>query len=137
MGQVTKRTRELVLARDGGCVAKGQILHRCSGGLTVQHIINKGLGGSDLHDGPGWLVTLCWDLNVLLEQRADLERQARDLGLSFPRNWTPPPAAIVHYIDGWYRLLEDGTREPYETEWDTYLEVVEEPEVDEVTLWEN
>lgn len=101
-------TKARILDRDGHrCVVQ----RRCAGEsdpskLTVNHIQNRGLGGST---DPGINsvtngITVCWGCNGWLE---DFPLIARRWGWKQPRGVTGP----VRYPDGeWHELLPNGQR---------------------------
>ena len=108
-----ERARRVVYERDGEvCVARG-FMRECIGGLTIQHRVGRGMGGSAQYDvSPAWLITLCWGHNVLETENADAREAYRARGWAVSR-WVVEQWAIelvpVCYIDGWYRLI-DGRR---------------------------
>jgi hypothetical protein len=110
-----ERIRQVVYNRDGGvCVGQGFGL-ACSGGLTVQHRVSRGMGGSAQYDTePAWLITLCWAHNVAETSNASLREAYVARGWGVPR-WVVDSWAItevpVRYVDGWYVLVE-GDRVP-------------------------
>lgn len=108
---VTTDRRRRVYERDGGkCVVGGWA---CSGGLTVQHRANRGMGGSLMRDGYENLLTMCNHHNVLLEQSAAFAQTGRDCGWKLEQ-WEDPFLVAVwssEWVGGW-RLL-DGAGEAH------------------------
>lgn len=108
-----ERIRQVVYDRDGGvCVGQGFSL-ACSGGLTVQHRVSRGMGGSAQYDSePPWLISLCWAHNVAETSNASLREAYVARGWGVPR-WVVNSWGIfdvpVRYFDGW-KLLVDNER---------------------------
>ena len=112
---VSARTRKTVYARDNHECILARVSHRfnpCSGPLTLQHTVGRGMGGSKLFDTADLLVTMCNGHNTLATSDADFARYCTSRGLVRSRNSTRDPRLIpVLYWDGWYRL-EGETRVP-------------------------
>lgn len=111
--------RETVYRRDWSrCVAAES--GTCQGGLTLQHRVNRGMGGSSgVGDGPQWFVTMCAYHNGLLESSADAAARGRWAGWSLPHLRAPEVLARlvlkypVLYGDGtWWFLDAEGLRIP-------------------------
>lgn len=108
---VSKRTREAVYERDGHqCVVAGfpsliRAHGACWGGLTVQHCVGRGSGGSRLFDDPELLITMCNSHNGLLTSDAEFARVGRLYGWVKSRNARrDPKLQPVFYVDGWHIL---------------------------------
>ena len=99
-------TRRLVFQRDGDeCVHCGT-----TEGLTLQHRINRQMGGSKLRDGPENLVVLCAHANWRLESSAAFADLGRVMGWKL-RSWEDPETIPVRYASGdFYYLNDRGTR---------------------------
>jgi len=82
----------------------------CTSGLTMQHRVGRGAGGSALFDGPAYLIAMCQHHNTLETSSADFAAVCLDNGWKLPRNRVDVVAATVpvRYWDGWY-LLESGS----------------------------
>lgn len=104
---VPRKTRALVLARDGDrCAHCGT-----SFGLTIQHRINRQMGGSKTRDTPAHLLTLCADSNTRLESDSSFADLGRLMGWKL-RSWDDPEATPVRYYDGnTYQLTDRFTRQ--------------------------
>jgi hypothetical protein len=95
-----------VYFRDGRrCVVHGSIAADrwpCSGGLTVQHAIGKGMGGSAQFDSPELLRTMCLNHNVLQTSNATFARFCLWFGWALPRHAAhiDPDRYPVRYPDG-------------------------------------
>jgi len=106
-----ERIRQVVYDRDGGvCVGQGFSLP-CSGGLTVQHRVSRGMGGSAQYDSePAWLISLCWAHNVAETSNASLREAYVARGWGVPR-WVVNSWDIsdvpVRYFDGWKFLVNN------------------------------
>ena len=111
--QVAK-SRPIVFERDGHeCVVAGQfeaLRWPCSGGLTVQHRVGRGMGSSAKHDAPKDLVAMCSGHNQLQTANALFDNYCRLHGWSVPR-WAADQYALnripVKYADGWFFLDGD------------------------------
>ena len=112
---VSARTRKAVYERDGHECVLARVSHHfspCSGPLTVQHTVSRGMGSSKLFDTPDLLVTMCNGHNILATSDANFARYCTSRGLVRSRNSTRNPRLVpVHYWDGWY-LLEGTIRVP-------------------------
>lgn len=106
---VSNRTRERVFERDGYmCVDCGTPY-----GLTIQHRVSKGMGGSKNLDQMSNLLTMCVTHNVLLESDAEYAGRGRKYGWKVHRNRTVKPADVpVYYwpLRAWFYLASDGSR---------------------------
>jgi hypothetical protein len=106
------KVRALVFERDGEqCLAAG-VFGFCGGGLTIQHRVGRGMGGSAQWDTPAHLITLCATHNELQTASAQFAKICQSRGWSIPR-WVMdrmPAADIpVHYPGrGWFLIREDG-----------------------------
>lgn len=79
---VSPKVRTQVFERDlKCCVACGS-----SYGLTIQHRINRGMGGSKTLDGYANLLTLCFACNTALESDAAFAEKGRRMGWKVHRN---------------------------------------------------
>lgn len=103
---VSNKVRQLVYDRDGRmCVSCGR-----DDMLTLQHRINRGMGGSNTRDGYENLVTMCSLENQRLEMIPDFAAIGIDNGWKL-RSWEDPLKVPVFFaFDGWYYLTERGTR---------------------------
>lgn len=111
---VTQKTRKAVYKRDHDtCIVAGfptllRAFGGCWGGMTVQHLTGRGMGGSSLYDTPEHLVTMCAIHNALAESDSEFARVCRVKGWSRDRNAKRDPRLQpVNYGDGWYHLEGD------------------------------
>lgn len=102
-----ERVRADVYARDGHrCLVSASPWARidpCSGALTIQHAIGKGMGGSTLFDGAEYLRTMCWHHNELQPKDAIFADLCLRMGWAIERNRKPmlePATLPVRYPDG-------------------------------------
>lgn len=103
---VSKKKRQSVFDRDGRMCANCGDTY----GLTIQHRINRGMGGSKMLDGFENLLCLCGLCNQRLEAVPEVAERGVDLGHKL-RSWDDPLKVPVFYaFDGWYYLTADGTR---------------------------
>lgn len=113
--QVAK-IREQVFERDNHqCVVSGSMSSLewpCAGGLTIQHAVGRGMGGSAAVDGIDYLRAMCAYHNQLDTSSADFHRACLRNGWSVTR-WMAQRKGIlvipVKYPDGWH-LLQHGER---------------------------
>lgn len=118
MGDPTPATRRIVYDRDGHECVSSILPGRCGGPLELGHIVNRGMGGSDRHDTPGWLIAQCHDHNQACETNVEVMRAARALGHKLRGQGLLPERALVHYPDGIaYWLNDDGTKERFDDPW--------------------
>lgn len=108
---VTAKTRRAVLERDNHqCIAARFPYHvPCSGPLTMQHTVGRGMGGSKLFDTADLLITMCQGHNVLLTASAEFQAIGKGRGWVRDRNAKRDPRLTpVQYPDGWHRLIGDA-----------------------------
>lgn len=111
--QVAK-VRKLVFERDGDAcvVSHTKYWASCTGELTIQHRIARGMGSSALVDEPKYLVSMCAYHNFLDASDAVFHKFCIEQGYSAPR-WILNRHQInrlpVCYADGWY-LLDGNER---------------------------
>lgn len=107
--KITPRQRTAVYERDlWCCVACGSQY-----GLTIQHRVNRGMGGSKLFDGFAYWLTMCNDCNCRLEYDADFAELGRKRGWKLPRNRKvyPEREPVLYHGDSRQWLLDgDGER---------------------------
>jgi hypothetical protein len=102
------KTAQVVRDRDGyRCCAESK---HCTGGLTTQHRLNRGMGGSGQVDGPEWLVAMCWGHNTRCESDAAFAQIARDSGWKLTRGEDPTEVAVFFRGVGWRLLDTEGGR---------------------------
>lgn len=106
MSRLPKRVVRLVFDRDEGrCAHCGT-----SEGLTIQHRINRQMGGSKTRDTAAHLLTLCWEANTRLEADSAFADLGRLMGWKL-RSWQNPQEVPVRYADGTkYTLTDRFTR---------------------------
>lgn len=108
---VTDKTAKAVLKRDGGdpcCVVCGT-----NQNITIQHRMNRGMGGSKLLDGPENLIMMCWTHNSLLETDAKFAQLGRANGWKLHKNRTRSANTVPVWFPkdrAWYYLLANGTK---------------------------
>jgi hypothetical protein len=107
------KVRAGIFERDGQqCLAAG-VFGFCGGGLTIQHRVGRGMGGSAQWDTPAHLITLCATHNELETASAAFAEICRSRGWSIPR-WVmdrmkASDVPVYYPGRGWYLLAEDGT----------------------------
>lgn len=109
MSRVPQSVRRAVYERDGfRCVHCG-----ATGGLSLQHRKNRGMGGSRLLDTPANLVVLCLLENQALEADTRKANIARFYGWKL-KPWDDPLAVQVYDVnlDEWFLLDDKGGRRP-------------------------
>lgn len=105
---MTQKSRNAVLERDRHtCIVSGMYPpERCSGPLTMQHTVTRGMGGSKLFDTPDLLVTMCNGHNTLATSSADFQSFAKARGWVRDRNSQHDPRLTpTLYADGWFALV--------------------------------
>jgi hypothetical protein len=107
------KVRQLIFERDGGDCLAAHVFGFCGGGLTIQHRVGRGMGGSAQYDSPSHLITLCATHNELQTASAEFARICQARGWSIPR-WAveriPAKDIPVQYPGrGWFLLSDDGT----------------------------
>ena len=101
------RVRERVFERDGHECVVFERASECAGGLTVQHRVGRGMGGSARLDGVENLVTMCAYHNALVESDALFRRLCVMRGYSVPRWAAGCVGSIpVEFLQGWM-LISD------------------------------
>lgn len=103
--------RAEVFERDGQeCIVRNTIWSRlvpCGGGLTIQHRVTRGMGGSAKYDDPPYLLTMCAVHNALEPASSEFREFCERQGYSVPR-WVLNRFAItrvpVKYDYDWYLL---------------------------------
>lgn len=111
---VSKQTRERVFERDGYmCVDCGTPY-----GLSVQHRVGRGMGGSKGSDNMSNLLSMCVTHNCRLEADAEYAEIGRKYGWKVHRNRTVKPEDVpvyYRYLRAWFYLASDGSRLRVET----------------------
>lgn len=75
--------------------------------LTVQHRVNRGMGGSKRRDNAANLILLCWFVNFEMEASSRAAESARRAGWKVDRGATPELTPVFHHpTNAWY-LLDD------------------------------
>ena len=115
IGKRSKRqveiARERIYERDSHrCIVFGQsasLVWPCNGGITIQHSVARGMGGSAQFDGPEYLRTMCSFHNTLDTANATFRAECLKNGWSIPR-WLAISEGVrnvpVSYADGWFLL---------------------------------
>lgn len=103
---VSDSVRSTVLSRDGGaCVARTR---QCGGPLTIQHRINRGMGGGEeALDQASNLIVLCWNCNGRLERDPAFAELGRKLGWKLGSTEDPGEIAYFHRGELEWRLVDD------------------------------
>lgn len=107
MGRVNKTVERLVYARDDyRCVHCG-----ATEGLSLQHRINAGMGGSKRLHVPSNLIVFCAIENALLESDPRKAKIGRLNGWKL-KSYETPSRAPVYYpmLDEWFVLDDTGGR---------------------------
>lgn len=100
---ITPTVRRAVFARDQHCLHCG-----LTDGLTIQHRINRGAGGSKHRDNPANLIALCGLSNQLLEADAARAQAGRDHGWKL-RSWEDPlTVPVLDVLTGQWWTLNDN-----------------------------
>lgn len=96
------KTRKALVARDDGVC-----WHCGSDQVTVQHRVNRGMGGSKVLDNPANLILLCWFVNFEMEASDRKAREAELAGWKVSR-WVDPKSVRVYHqpSNSWF-LLDD------------------------------
>ncbi len=104
----SKKVRELVKARDGGCVICGTTDPEV---LIIHHRVNRGSGGSKdpAINRCSNLALACRRCNTDLEADAQFAEWARSWGIKVRRPADPRLVRIKHYFHGVCYLLDDGS----------------------------
>jgi hypothetical protein len=109
-----EKVRQRVYDRDGGCVVAGSawaLLWPCGGAWTIQHRVNRGMGGSAQFDQVESLLVMCAVHNSMDAGSMQFREACIRQGWSMPR-WVvrsyAPGSVPVWYQDGWHWL--DGDR---------------------------
>lgn len=106
--------RDGIYMRDGyRCVVDGSLWamrHPCRYGLTIQHAIGKGIGGSALFDSPILLRTMCLAHNTDQPASAEFARLCLLMGWSLERHrvGVDPHRVPVRYPDGCDYFLDNN-----------------------------
>lgn len=104
MSDVSETIRRGVYERDGHrCVVSTP---ECGGGLTLQHRVSRGMGGSHLLDGYENLIAMCLDHNVRLETDAAFAALGRRLGWKLEAGENPLMVAVFSTVWGGWRVLD-------------------------------
>lgn len=107
---VPDSVRRAVYARDDHqCIVNTR---DCGGGLTLQHRVSRGMGGSKLLNGFANLVTMCLDHNTRLEADAAFATVGRRLGWKLETWENPEDVAVFGATTGWQLLTVAGGRIP-------------------------
>ena len=110
---ISDKKRRLVYERDGfRCAAEGPHCQRFTN-LTIQHRINRGMGGSKRRDSLSNLLTLCAACNGLLESDAEFAERGRDQGWKL-YSWEIPTMVplFVTWSRQWLLLNDEGESYP-------------------------
>ena len=99
---ITPTVRRAVFARDQHCLHCG-----LTEGLTIQHRVNRGAGGSKFRDNPAHLIAQCGLSNQLLEADAVRAQAGRDHGWKL-RSWEDPLLVpVLDVLTGQWWVLND------------------------------
>lgn len=99
---VTPTIRRAIFARDQHCLHCG-----LTEGLTIQHRINRGAGGSKYRDNPANLIALCGLSNQLLEADAVRAQAGRDHGWKLSSWESPIDVPVLDALTGQWWILND------------------------------
>lgn len=105
---VSKAVRERILKRDN---------HQCwhcaeVEAISLQHRINRGMGGSKLLDSTDNLIVLCSSMNTLIESDANAASTAKDYGWKLS-SWDTLESPVFNANElQWYQLDKMGNKTP-------------------------
>jgi hypothetical protein len=104
---ISKKVRDLLIERDGGCYCCNEIYM-----VTVQHRANRQMGGSRKRDNLANLMLLCSETNQALESDPVWQRRGLEYGWKL-RQWDDPLYVPVYepMWGNWWRLDDEGGRE--------------------------
>lgn len=88
--------------RDGGCVHCGTHVK-----IVPHHRLNRGMGGSKERDVPSNIVTLCSEMNYLIEADAKMAELARENGWKLRNGQNPSSTPIFYAFDNAWFILDD------------------------------
>lgn len=98
-----KRDLERLFERDNG-----QCWHcGTTENLTVQHRMNRGMGGSRLRDNPANLILLCWYSNFEMEASSVKAEVARVSGWKIRNGYIPANVPAFHQPSNTWICLND------------------------------
>lgn len=110
-----EKVRQVVYDRDSHmCVVRETLwatLEPCGGGLSLQHRVGRGMGGSALYDSAPFLVAMCFLHNGLAESSAEFANFCTRNGFSLRRSLAeqhPIGRVPIRYPDGWQLLSGEG-----------------------------
>jgi hypothetical protein len=109
------RNRKRIYSRDGQCVVQGtdvSFKFPCSGEITIQHRVTRGMGSSNLFDEPNGLIAFCYEHNTLEPRSSEFRAICEKYGWSVKRGYATRVGLSfipVMYDDGWC-LLEGFSR---------------------------
>lgn len=89
--------------RDGGCVHCGL----ARGPIVPHHRLNRGMGGSDERDVPSNIITMCSEMNYLMESNAKVAEQARENGWKLRSGSSPSATPVFFAYDNAWFYLDD------------------------------
>lgn len=136
------KSRPVVMARDNQtCVVRDTIwstLVHCGGPETIQHRVNRGMGGSGLYDSPPYLLVMCSIHNQLAEASHEFAEFCERNGYKVRRHiveTTPINRIPVRYGQDWYLLDGQGKFAiPSKTAEELMYDLYEEDIYDEQTF---
>ena len=96
------KTRKALFDRDGGVC-----WHCGSPEVTVQHRVNRGMGGSKQLDNATNLILLCWFVNFEMEASDKKARMAEYAGWKVSRYVDPLTVPVFHYPSQTWFLLDN------------------------------
>jgi len=87
---------------------QGRCWH-CNGteNLTIQHRVNRGMGGSKKLDRASNLILLCWFTNFEMEASSTAAQVAQNQGWKVSKFVEPSEVPVFHWGRGEWLLLDD------------------------------
>jgi len=106
MGRMKPQEFEKYLFRDRGCYHCGRPYD-----LIPHHRANRGMGGAKSANDPTNIISMCAEINGLMESDPEMAELARTYGWKLSRYDRTDIAPVYDASTGfWFRLLDNYTR---------------------------